>query len=101
MCPFSDGPVQFPESWVKTLTEELEAEIVRERHPLELLKAEQERISREEKAARSEPGVTEQDLAVWQEVLTMAIRLAGNCHAAYLKARPSIRRRFNEAALET
>ncbi len=30
----------------------------------------------------------------------MAIRLAGNCHAAYLKARPSIRRRFNEAVLE-
>lgn len=26
--------------------------------------------------------------------------LAGNCHAAYLKARPSVRRRFNQAVLE-
>jgi hypothetical protein len=30
----------------------------------------------------------------------MAIRLASNCNAAYLKARPSVRRRFNEAVLE-
>jgi site-specific DNA recombinase len=67
--------------------------------PLEVLKSEQDRISREEQAARSELDVTEQDLAGWQDVLTMAIRLAGNCHAAYVKARPSIRRRFNEVAL--
>jgi len=33
-------------------------------------------------------------------VLRTAIRLAGNCHAACLKARPSVRRRFNVAALE-
>lgn len=31
----------------------------------------------------------------------MAIGLAGNCHAAYLKARPKVRRRFNETLLET
>jgi len=68
--------------------------------PLELLKAEQDRISREEQAARSELDVTEQDLAGWQDVLSVAIRLAGNCYAAYLKARPSVRRRFNEAVLE-
>lgn len=68
--------------------------------PLELLKAEQDRISREEQAARSELEVTEQDLAGWQDVLNMAIRLAGNCHAAYLKARPNVRRRFNEAVLD-
>ena len=118
--------VQLPESWVKRLTEELEAEIVDrqaeasegrvvltkklarladERRkllhafyanaiPLELLKSEQDRISREEQAARSELDVTEQDLEGWQDVLRMAIRLAGNCHAAYLKARPSIRRSF-------
>ncbi|MGH2573731.1 MAG: recombinase family protein [Actinomycetota bacterium] len=95
--------VQLPPSWVKQLTEELEAEIVDrqaetsegrvvltkklarladERQkllqafyanaiPLELLKAEQDRISREEQAARSELDVTEQDLAGWQNVLTM------------------------------
>jgi hypothetical protein len=32
--------------------------------------------------------------------LRTAIKLAGNCHAAYLKARPSVRRRFNQAVLE-
>ncbi len=124
--------VQLPPSWVKKLTEELEAEIVDRKAeasegrvvltrklapladdrqkllrafysnaiPLELLKAEQDRISREEQAARSELDVTEADLAGWQDVLSLAIRLAGNCHAAYLKARPSVRRRFNEAVLE-
>jgi site-specific DNA recombinase len=68
--------------------------------PLQLLKADQDRITREEQTTRSELDVTEQDLAGWQDVLTMAIRLASNCHTAYLKARPSIRRRFNEAVLE-
>ena len=28
------------------------------------------------------------------------MKLAGDCHAAYLKARPSVRRRFNQAMLE-
>ena len=68
--------------------------------PLELLKAEQDRISREEQAARSELDVTEADLEGWKDVLSVAILLAGNCHAAYLKARPFVRRRFNEAVLE-
>jgi hypothetical protein len=36
----------------------------------------------------------------WQEALTLAIRLAGSCHAAYLKARPKVRTRFNQAVLE-
>ena len=30
----------------------------------------------------------------------MELRLAGNCHPAYLKASLSIRRRFNEAVLD-
>lgn len=68
--------------------------------PLELLKADQDRIIREEQAAESELEVTEDDLAGWQDVLRTAIQLAANCHAAYLKARPSVRRRFNEAVLE-
>jgi hypothetical protein len=36
----------------------------------------------------------------WQEALTLAILLAGSCHAAYLKARPKVRTRFNQAVLE-
>ena len=68
--------------------------------PLELLKAEQDRLSVAEQAARSELEATEGDLEGWQEVLRTAIQLAGNCHAAYLKARPSVRRRFNDAVLE-
>ena len=43
---------------------------------------------------------TEGDLEGWQDALRNAIRLAGNCHAAYLKTRPSVRRRFNVAVLE-
>jgi hypothetical protein len=53
-----------------------------------------------EQAARGELDATEGDLDGWQDVLRTDIRLAGNCHAAYLRARPSVRRRFNDAVLE-
>ena len=36
------------------------------------------------------------DLTGWQEVHTLAIRLAGNCHEAYVKARPPVRGRLND-----
>jgi site-specific DNA recombinase len=68
--------------------------------PLELLKTEQDRIGIAEHAAKDELQTTEGDLEGWQDVLRTAIRLAGNCHAAYLKAQPSVRRRFNDAVLE-
>lgn len=68
--------------------------------PLDLLKKDQDRISAQEASANAELQVTEGDLAGWQEVLRLAIRLAGNCHDAYLKARPKVRRRFNEAVLK-
>jgi len=68
--------------------------------PLELLKTEQDRIGAAERAAKTELESTEGDLGGWQDVLRTAIRLAGNCHAAYTKARPSVRRRFNDAVLE-
>jgi site-specific DNA recombinase len=68
--------------------------------PLELLKDEQDRITAQERAAKQELDVAESDLDRWQDVLRTAIKLAGNCHAAYLKARPSVRRRFNQAVLE-
>lgn len=67
--------------------------------PLELLKSEQDRITQAETSAKAELEATEADLAGWQEVLSVAIRLASNCHDAYLKARPRVRRRFNEAVL--
>lgn len=68
--------------------------------PLELLKDEQDRITAPDRAARQELDVAESDLDGWQDVLRTAVKLAGNCHAAYLKARPSVRRRFNQAVLE-
>jgi DNA invertase Pin-like site-specific DNA recombinase len=68
--------------------------------PLELLKGEQDRITAQEWAANQELDVAETDLGGWRDVLRTAIKLAGNCHAAYIKARPSVRRRFNQAVLE-
>lgn len=67
--------------------------------PLELLKADQDRITDQESAVKTELARTEQDLSEWQEVIGMAINLAGNCHQAYLKANPKVRRSFNEAVL--
>lgn len=68
--------------------------------PLDLLKKEQDRITSQESSAKSLLENTEADLASWQEVLSLAIRLAGNCHDAYLRARPKARRRFNDAVLK-
>ena len=68
--------------------------------PIELLKSEQDRLTSEERAAKQELDVAETDISGWEDVLRTAIELAGNCHAAYLKARPSVRRRFNQAVLE-
>jgi site-specific DNA recombinase len=68
--------------------------------PIELLKSEQERLTGEERAAKQELDVAETDIGGWEDVLRTAIKLAGNCHAAYLKARPSVRRRFNQSVLE-
>jgi hypothetical protein len=65
-----------------------------------LLKTDQDRIGVAEQAAKDELQATEGNLEGWQDVLRTAIRLAGNCHAAYLKARPSVPRRFNDALLE-
>ena len=68
--------------------------------PLDLLKRDQERITAQEHKAKTELAATEANLDKWQEVLTLAIKLAGSCHAAYLKASPKVRRRFNEAVLK-
>ncbi len=68
--------------------------------PVKLLKSEQDRLSGEEWAAKRELDIAGADLGGWEDVLRTAIELAGNCHAAYLKARPPVRRRFNQAVLE-
>jgi site-specific DNA recombinase len=68
--------------------------------PLKLLKSEQDRISQAETRAKSELESAESDLQGWENVLKHAIRLAGRCHDAFLKSRPKVRRRFNEAVLE-
>jgi hypothetical protein len=34
-------------------------------------------------------------------VIGLAINLAGNCHRAYLSANPKVRRRFNEAVIQS
>lgn len=56
--------------------------------PLDLLRTDQDRISVAGTAAKAELDATEGDLERWQDVLRTAIRLAGNCHTAYMKARP-------------
>lgn len=56
--------------------------------PLELLKKEQDRISGAEASAKAELEVSEADLAGWQEVLSLAIKLAGNCHAGLPQGAP-------------
>jgi hypothetical protein len=64
--------------------------------PLDLLKAEQDRIGSAELAAKGELEATEDDLDGWQDVLRTAIRLAGNCHAVHKGAAvsaPTLQRR--------
>ena len=44
--------------------------------------------------------MAEADLEGWQEILGLAIQLAGNCQDAYVNATPRVRRLFNAAILE-
>jgi site-specific DNA recombinase len=68
--------------------------------PLGLLKREQDRIGQAEYEAKRQLAAVEADLNGWQEILSLAIKLAGSCYDAYLKATPKVRRRFNEAVLK-
>ncbi|MGH3115913.1 MAG: recombinase family protein [Gaiellales bacterium] len=68
--------------------------------PLELLKREQDRIGQAEEQAKRQLSAAEADLEGWQQILGLAIKLAGSCHDAYLKAGPKVRRRFNEAVVK-
>jgi hypothetical protein len=61
---------------------------------------EQDRFSSQEESARAELSAAEADLDKWQEAITLAIRLAGSCDAAHLKARPKVRVHLNQAVLQ-
>ncbi len=65
------------------------------------MRKEQDRIRGAEEQAKRQLAATETDLEGWREILGLAIKLAGNCHDAYLKAGPKVRRRLNEAVLKS
>jgi hypothetical protein len=69
--------------------------------PTRVAQGRQDRISAQEDSARAELATTEADLGKWQETLTLAIRLAGSCHTAYV-SRSALQRcapGFNQAVL--
>ncbi len=64
--------------------------------PLELLKTEQDRISREITSIEARLEQSEDHQASVQAALQRALALTANCQAAYLSAPTSIRRQFNQ-----
>lgn len=68
--------------------------------PLEILKAEQTRLSAEIMLCEERMKTLSASHEQVQRVLELAIQLAGNCHQAYLKAKPETRRLFNQAFFE-
>ncbi len=65
--------------------------------PLELLKSEQKRISREIEHATTRLATASADFDQIETVIGRALDLAANCHAAYVGAGPQVRRQFNQA----
>jgi hypothetical protein len=65
--------------------------------PLDLLKAEQDRISRETHQTQARLDSLGTDLDQWRQVLTLAARFAVNCHAAYRAASSTAKRQLNHA----
>jgi DNA invertase Pin-like site-specific DNA recombinase len=65
--------------------------------PVELLKSEQRRISREIEEASRLLAQSRANFDNIEETITRALELAGNCHVAYCAAGPQIRRHFNQA----
>ncbi len=68
--------------------------------PLELLKDEQDRISKEAKACEKELNATGTRFDLMEQIIEKAINLASNCAVAYEKASPQVRRMFNQAFFE-
>ncbi|MBD0324220.1 MAG: recombinase family protein, partial [Aldersonia sp.] len=65
--------------------------------PLDLLKAEQDRISRESHRTQQRLDSLDTDINQWHQLFTLAARLAGNCHAAYRAASDTTKRQLNHA----
>lgn len=68
--------------------------------PLDLLKEEQARITRELEGAQGRLGATEQAFVDIQTTLDKALDLAQDCQVAYRLAGPKLRRLFNQAFFE-
>ncbi len=65
-----------------------------------MLKAEQDRLGREVRAAEERLTAVDAGLQEWQEVLGTAMRFAANCADAYAKASDRTRRLFNKAVFK-
>jgi hypothetical protein len=64
------------------------------------LKLEQERIGREVREAQKRLETAEADLAEWEGVIDIALRLASNCAGIYAGASKEVRRQFNRAVFD-
>ena len=65
--------------------------------PLDLLKAEQDRITRETHRAQQRLDSLDADLDQWRDVLRLASRFGANCHTAYRRASHTAKRQLNNA----
>ncbi len=65
--------------------------------PLELLKQEQDRISGEIEDCQRRLEVLKDGDDEIKETITLALEMASKCHKAFLKAKPDVRRKFNQA----
>jgi site-specific DNA recombinase len=65
--------------------------------PLELLKAEQDRISRETHRAQQQLDDLNANLDDWHHTLTLAVKFAANCHTAYRAASETAKKQLNHA----
>ncbi len=68
--------------------------------PLDLMKAEQDRIAAQLAEIDSRLEASRADLEVVEKNLRTALSYASNCYAAYLAANPQTRRLFNQAFFE-
>ena len=67
---------------------------------LVLLKKEQRRIDAEAAAAQKELAVDGQKLSKAKELVDVSLKLAATCEPSYRRAKPTMRRRYNQAFFE-
>ena len=65
--------------------------------PLEVLKKEQDRISGEIEDCQGRLETLKDGDEGIKETINLALEMASKCHRAYLKSRPDVRRKFNQA----